>query len=366
MLFFRISPNTVTDRFLVLFAWHNIPVAYIPRLITQISYRDLESSKSLLAALTPEIIDQVARLFGVRSQWLEGSDDLILLPFGERGSPGTIVAQLAAVDKAAKALGVGWHRPALCILTTTTNLDPKSSDQQWLVPVVLEPIDTIVDGPIYRGHVFGHYYDWTATEDRLELKAITWLVWHHFRCVVPLFQVSEDELQNIVSGQSIPSMVFSKPIVTHPSLEDFIETPEESRVAKETDELPQVLAYLDATRLKDRWREAIPLPSRTARPEVDVAQEVKGVSPTEPAKPDAGTPTKPGKRQAQQAAWDAILAAAQTIWAEQPNTTYAEMIQRLKAMLHLKASALSDSAIHKRLRPIAPSQVRGKSGRKPK
>lgn len=56
-------------------------------------------------------------------------------------------------------------------------------------------------------------------------------------------------------------------------------------------------------------------------------------------------PPAPGKRKAQEASWGAIVTAAKTIWAKPPYLTYAEMIQQLKSMPHLKAAALSNSAM---------------------
>ena len=36
---------------------------------------DLKSEEALLAALTPEILNQTANLLGIRTAWLEGIDD---------------------------------------------------------------------------------------------------------------------------------------------------------------------------------------------------------------------------------------------------------------------------------------------------
>lgn len=369
MSFFKKSSSALADRFLKLFAWYNIPTAQIPRLIPQLRYQDLQNPKSLLVALTPSIIDHAAQLFGIRSQWLEGTDDLVFFPFGSKGTPTTILAQLARAEIAAASDGNTWHRVPLCVLTTTKKLDSKSSDQQWLVPVIVEPTGATAEGPVYRCHVFASYYDWTLPRDRLELKAITWLARHHLRRVVPLYQVSEDDLLNFVSGMAVPSMVFNKPLSTSPSLEDFIETREESHVAKETDELPQVLAYLDASGLKARWHEVFTLPSKTDAPAPAKPEATGDAPPATPEKPAPRTPAASGKRKTQQASWDAILAAAQAIWADQrlmkqPLSTYADMIERLKTMPHLRTPG--ESAIHKKLRDIAPPEVRGKPGRKPK
>jgi len=183
--------------------------------------------------------------------------------------------------------------------------------------------------------------------------------------VLPLYEVKESDLIDIASGLAIPSMVFSRTVITSPSLEDFVETGEGSCVAKETDELPDVLAYLESSGLEAHWHAAF------AALRKDVALDPGPATdpcdtPQPPSAPQPAPTERPGKRQAQAANWVAILAAAQAVWAESPAVPYREMIGRLKSMPHLRAAGLSDSAIHKRLREIAPPEVRGKPGRKPK
>jgi len=52
-------------------------VSQIPRIFPKISLDDLKSDESLLKKLTPELIDEVATLFAVRTEWLEGVDDVV-------------------------------------------------------------------------------------------------------------------------------------------------------------------------------------------------------------------------------------------------------------------------------------------------
>ena len=129
-----------------------------------------------------------------------------------------------------------------------------------------------------------------------------------------------------------------------------------SRVAKEVDELRQVLDQLDTLGLRDY--------QFGCAPNVIAEQDTSTVDGPAAASPPA--PKEGGKRQAQQNNWTAITGAAQTVWSQSPATTIASMIERLKRMPHLKAAALSDSAIHKRIAPLAPEGVRAKPGRKPK
>ncbi len=155
-------------------------------------------------------------------------------------------------------------------------------------------------------------------------------------------------------------MVLRKGVITNPSLEDFVLTAEQSKVAKETDELPAVFSYLEAEGLDDSVFETAVQISSNGTVEETVPKNL----------PDVVPPTEKvsssGKRQAQHDQWTVIVSAAQTIWAQEPTVTYTSIIQRLQRMPHLKASALGESAIRKHIRAVAPTEVRGKPGRKPK
>lgn len=358
----RKPTNVVSERFTRLFSAHDIQLNQIPRLIPQITYEDLGSPKALLAALSPAVIDATAELFGIRSEWLEGLDDTPYQFSSAGGSPKTVLSRL--IDAiSARGRDQSWF--PLRVLTTSMQLDRQGKHQQWLLPVIIETVTQLGETFVFRCHFFSNHYDWTNEAHRLELKAIVAVAYERFHIPAPLYQVTPKEMEQFMLGELIPSVFWRKGPLTEPSLEDFVLNNEQSRQAQETDELAKLQAYLDASHLRECRLEATPLLSKTATAESDAIQAAKAAAPAEPAKPDATVPTKPGKRQAQQANWDAILTAAQTIWTRPPYLSYADMIQRLKSMPHLKAAALSDSAIHKRLRPIAPEPVRGKPGRKP-
>jgi hypothetical protein len=245
-------------------------------------------------------------------------------------------------------------------------LDRKGTAQQWLLPIIVETVSEVGDTPVHRCQVVANHYDWTKLSHRMELKLLVWAVWTQLQTPVPMYQVTPGEFEKIMMGQAIPSVLWRKPPITEPSLEDYVLSEQESRQAKETDELPQLNAYLEASGVKQWWSEASSLIDKEAQSEAEAASEASRVTPASPEKSPPRNPMTGGKRQTQQANWDAILNSARTVWAREPSLSYADMIQRLKGMSHLKASSFTDSAIHKRLRPAAPDQVRGKPGRKPK
>lgn len=352
----RDSINLIAERFRHVFEAHDIDVSQIPRLIPQVRYEDLQSSERLLNALTPEVIDATAQLFGVRIEWLQGQDDRVYELLWARKYPKTFLSQFA------QALASGnqdtWF--PLRVLTTSMDLDRQARFQQYLVPVIVETTGAVGEDFLHRCHVYGDYYDWTDSASRIELKALSLLAYRHLNKPIPLFKVTPEEMERFTDGLAIPSVVWRSSPITNPSLEDFILSSEQSRVAKETDELPDVRSYLEAQGLSDFTFKTPPPPSPYEPKEATAPQEAPVVTPASEKKSSLG------KRQAQKVQWAAIVSAAQVIWAEEPTATYVVVIRRLKRMPLLKASALSDSAIQKHLRPIAPPEVRGKPGRKSK
>lgn len=346
----------MVERFDYVFKAHNIDISQIPRLIPEIAYEDLESHKKLLASLTPSVIDTIAQLFGVRSEWLEGQDDRVYNLLWARKYPKRFLSQFAL------PLAPGIPKPwfPLRVLTTSMDLDRQAPYSQLLAPVIVEVTGTVGDDTLYRCRIYGDYYDWTDSASRIELKALILLAFRHTNTPVPLFKVTNEEMEALTDGSAIPSILWRRGLLSNPSLEDFVLSSDNSVVAKETDELPDVLSYIESQGLSD-FRFRAPEPAMPVEPKHEMTSEDVSVGTQAPEQKAAS-----GKRQIQKDQWANIVGGAQTIWARDPTVTYSAMIQELKQMPHLKASALSESAIHKHIRTVAPPEVRGKPGRKSK
>lgn len=344
----------LVERFLYLFEAHHINRTQLPRLFPHIKYDDLGSPRQLLAALTPEVVDDAAKLFGVETTWLEGLDEGIYQRFWGKRDLRQLLDHFSSAFSSAK--NAPWF--PLRILTTSKRLDRTANRPQLLLPVAVETAGHIGDEPFYRALVCSSFFDWTDKFERIELKALVWIAYRQSACPIPLIEVSDEEMERLTENRAIPSAAWRSVLITSPSLEDFILAPAQSRVAADTDELPEVLAYLDAQDLRDFTFVQV-LPKHLA------AAEVTPIA-APAASPAPKATATPGKREVQQVEWDAIIGAARTIWSQESQLTYVEVIFRLKRMPHLKANALSDSAIHKRIREAAPASVRGKPGRKPK
>jgi len=349
--------NLIAQRFFQAFQEHGIDASKIPRLLPQIKLDDLKSSEALLTALTPDILDQTAKLFGIRTEWLEGLDDEIYEFHSCYKQPELFFELLATLRGRAKFDSFDFP---LRIISSTNKLDCNDDREQLLVPILLERIEVPIDERIYRYHIYNDGFDWSHLPSRIQLKAIARLVATVLNTPIPIFKVSPIELNEILGRKLIPRNFIDGCQLTNPSLEDFIYTYEESVVAKEVDELPEVLKYIEQYKLEALISSEPPQPI----PPGESAFEPE--SSPEPATPTTNKP-KTGKRADNNLdLWEPVRAVASMLWMDNDSLPIADAIRHLKSVAHLKASKLSESAIRKRIADLAPPKVKGKPGRKPK
>lgn len=236
----------VADRYFQLFAEHNVSRAQIPRLIPELTIANVQSLESLLRALTPHIIDKTAALFGIRPQWLEGVDDVIYQTSYCYKNPKEFFRKLVTLDH-------DQTQHAVCVFATITQLD--SSKDCSLALVLIEKIAELEEygeQDIYRYHVFSDGWNWWHYPCRRDLKAITRVLitkFKHYAPVVPIFKIEKRHIEDLWHGKLFPEKLISGSWITDPSLEDYAMTPEESRVSKDIEELPEVVGYIEELHL---------------------------------------------------------------------------------------------------------------------
>ena len=130
------SVNIVAQRFLQAFLDHGVEVSQIPRLLPLVNIGDLQSPEKLLAVISPEILDQTARLFGIRAQWLEGVDDQIYEHLACYKRPAILLEHLAVLLNGKDT----FMSFPMRVLSTTKQLDSSSESQQLMAPVLVEKI----------------------------------------------------------------------------------------------------------------------------------------------------------------------------------------------------------------------------------
>lgn len=347
--------SIAAQRFIQVFLDHGVEVTQIPRLLTAIKLDNLKSEEALLAVLTPEILAQTAQLFGVRLEWLEGVDGTIYEYLACYKRPTQLLDNLVTVVDGSD---VGLSFP-LRILATTKKLNCNVENDQLLAPIIVDKIASLGEEEIYRYHIYRDELNWSYFPCRIELKALARIVYKNLHAPVPLFEISDKEMRSLLDGELIPTKLFRGALLTNPSLEDFALTYEESVVAKEVDEMPAVLKYIEENHLQDFTFDKPEVPQHI--------DDTTASTDTSPVSAVQVPLKKTGKRSDNnQDLWEPVRAVAGALWAEDKSLSIAEVIVRIQRMRHLKASKLTASAIRKHIADLAPPDIRGKSGRKHK
>ena len=232
---YRQKPNPVEKvalRFIELFEQHGILAAQIPRFLPQVELAQLVSPMSLLPALTGEVLDSACVLFGVRREWLEGASDQIYEHRYCYKSPTRLFDELKSIEKPAMVAPVR-------ALTTQKQLDLRAPTSQRIELVLVETIGWLDDEEIARYRPFSDGWDWVYPPCRLQLKAMI----REYGSPVPLFQVTQHEIDLIYSGGIVPKSLMRSALSTNPSLEDYCMSFERNRQAREVEELEEVISY---------------------------------------------------------------------------------------------------------------------------
>lgn len=228
-------------RFLQAFQAHGVEASQIQRFVPELSLACLQSEQELLAALTHRTLARTADFFGIRLAWLEGVDDQIYEPLGCYKQPKALLDDLSAI---VRGRDVGLRFP-LRVVTSQMNLDCRDGGWQMLVPVLVEKIAELNDVTVCRYRVYADGFTWDYWPARMELKSIARIVFRQLHTPVPLFHAPADQVEALVEGRLFPGPLVGGCPITNPSLEDFALSRTESFQAKEEEELPEVLRYID-------------------------------------------------------------------------------------------------------------------------
>jgi hypothetical protein len=233
----------VAKRFIQLFEWHGLQITQIQRLFPDITLDKLESPECLIACLTSQRLDEAAELFGVRRSWLDGVDDQIYEYRCCYRAPGQLFQLLKRIGETDD-----FEVPvrAVCV---NRKLNFLSADYQPLVLVLVQPVRLVDDIEIERYYVYTELLDWSHARCRIQIKAMTRVINLWLHRPVPLYSARPELVEKLARGQLVPRQFLQGPFVTDPSLEDYSLSSEESGVAKECAELPDVLDYLEGSRL---------------------------------------------------------------------------------------------------------------------
>lgn len=237
------TPQLVAKRFRQLFIEHGVEETRIPRIFPKISLEDLQSDHLLIKKLTPELINEVAELFKVRSEWLDGVDDLIYSHQSCYKHPEKFFTFLNSIKYD------NWEYP-FRIITPIDKFDYKNESRQPFSIIYFEKIAELGEDNIYR-YYLDTGWSWGHFPCRIQIKAMALLYWKKVRYPITIYKIPREIYYEIEEHQQFPFSSASGSLLSEPSLEDYILDLSESRVSNESDELPKVVKYIEDNNLLD-------------------------------------------------------------------------------------------------------------------
>lgn len=226
------------QRFLELFEAHGVAATQIQQFLPQLTFDKVQRPESLMPSLTNEVLDQAAKLFGVRREWLEGVDDKIYDCFICYKSPEWFFQELQKVRHRSDGFPV---RAFTCV----EHLDYRGDREQLIAVVLVEKMCEIGEQEIFRYIINGGEWDWGYAPARIQLKAMVRVVDRVYGSPVPLYRAKRSVVEEIYNGKRVPREFMRGSPLTNPSLEDYACSSREHAQAKECDELPFVLEYIN-------------------------------------------------------------------------------------------------------------------------
>ncbi|MGZ0019160.1 hypothetical protein [Nitrosomonas sp. wSCUT-2] len=340
--------NLIPQRFLQIFKDHGVSSSRIPRLLPQIKLSDLKSEDALLQVLNHEVFEQIAQLFGIRRQWLEGVDDQIYELHSCYKHPEIFFKEFSAF---CHRKDNSLYLPVRAF-TSCKNLDYTDSACQPIALVLVDQITTLDDQDIFRYCVFNDQWSWSYASTRIQVKAMVRLVSLVTNEPIPLHVIEPDQIEALYESTIFPGYLIGGHYTTNPTLDDYTTTGYHN--SKEIDEFPEVLKYIEEYRLRDlitneQWKDIQSYKHSENFPaQLDKPQKARQL----------------GKRERNnQELWKLVREAARVMWAEEGDKlTISEAVRRIKKLEHLKASKLQNNTIHKHIADLATNH---KSGRRP-
>jgi hypothetical protein len=230
----------VADRFLSVFSEHGVAPSQIPLFFPELTLDTLNSDERLLRALTSNVLTEVAKLFRVRREWLEGVDDRIYDRNWCYKAPERLFEALKNAETEFDSFPIR--------ILHSEDLDFRRPCTQPMVMLLIEKVRELGEELVPRFQIWDEC-DWSHPPCRIQLKAMARVLDRRHREVVPLYRVSSKDFAAVAEGRCIPKRFMRGSPLTDPSLEDYALTAEESKVAKETEELPFVLEYIESQNL---------------------------------------------------------------------------------------------------------------------
>lgn len=231
----------LAGRVLDLFQWHSILPTQIQRFIPALTLDLIGEPERLLPALNNEVLDQITDLFGVRREWIEGSDERVYTSLSCCQMPEIFLNKVAELAADPRHLELRAY-------TAHEELSFRGPRYQFLCIVFVQVIAELGDEDIVRYFPLTERWDWSYPQSRIQLKAMVRIAHLKHRLQVRIHRTTAEVVAMLEDGKMVPPHDCAHRLECQ--LEDFCLKPEESMQASELDELDAALRA--AERLEGR------------------------------------------------------------------------------------------------------------------
>lgn len=216
-----IAPKSMPARFIALFESHGVHRNQIPSFFGYgLTLSDLKNDDSLLAKLTPEMLDAAASQFSVNREWLEGASEQVYKIHSFYKQP----QEFSAFVDGLLAQG----NPLDGYVFNTSSVVSKTDRSDALI-MITEEISWINDRAIYKVHLCGGWI-FNYWKCRAYIAACVAIAWRKKLCFIGK-QVDAEWLEKFATGKELISYDFADGYLSYPTrstwyADEFVETPE--------------------------------------------------------------------------------------------------------------------------------------------
>jgi len=184
------------QRFFRLLQDHGFPLEEVHRLFPEFTLERLNARGGLQQLLTPQLLQQAARLFGVRPGWLAGRGERI---YALR----TLTKAPEAFFREAGAVLARTAQPVIALAGCQT-LDSRSKAPQPLLLIIAEEISETAPLRIRRYRIYRDVWRWEKRKCRIELKALATVFFEQSQRIIPVCSVERRVFAEIRAGLRVP------------------------------------------------------------------------------------------------------------------------------------------------------------------
>lgn len=230
----------VIERFKIVFEEHGISINQMPFFIDNrfnLNLSDFRNDNTILKIIDDDLLNWVSNKFGIKREWLDGVSEQI---YENKDYYKRVDLLIDLLVEFKSKHGKNFDM----FILKTDDLDRKNDADQSVIIVLRVPIGELHNNTIYRYIPVSTLWKWGYWRTRYQLKSIFW-VCKKLNIYTDGYDIKEKEKKKIVNKTVFPQEILNQiPLSYTWYTEDYVDSPKESAVAKESEELDDIHKYI--------------------------------------------------------------------------------------------------------------------------